>query len=173
MDHPFGQNAGQQIHRGAPLQLPIGRRSTPVAAVRLRRWEGLSSQFLISPHHGGESDQRLACWGFEQPLAIHQHWHIDVSYINVMGTFYYAFDYMGKPDFSRIVRVLGLQSARHRALAFPPQDAGQIRLGLRSRAGESLIGEAYQHRGICNFKRYAHDDGGRAPYRAHPATNWG
>jgi transposase InsO family protein len=27
--------------------------------------------------------------GFEQPLAAHQHWHIDVSYINISGTFYY------------------------------------------------------------------------------------
>ena len=27
--------------------------------------------------------------GFEQPLQPHQHWHIDVSYINLCGTFYY------------------------------------------------------------------------------------
>src|SRR5882762_4206230 len=27
--------------------------------------------------------------GFDQPLAAHQHWHIDVSYINISGTFYY------------------------------------------------------------------------------------
>jgi transposase InsO family protein len=27
--------------------------------------------------------------GFVQPLAPHEHWHIDVSYINVDGTFYY------------------------------------------------------------------------------------
>ncbi|SJM92364.1 transposase (fragment) [Crenothrix polyspora] len=27
--------------------------------------------------------------GFEQPLAPHVHWHTDVSYINVAGTFYY------------------------------------------------------------------------------------
>lgn len=27
--------------------------------------------------------------GFDQPPAPHQHWHIDVSYINVAGTFYY------------------------------------------------------------------------------------
>ena len=27
--------------------------------------------------------------GFVQPLAAHQHWHIDVSYLNVAGTFYY------------------------------------------------------------------------------------
>jgi transposase InsO family protein len=27
--------------------------------------------------------------GFEQPLEAHQHWHIDISYINICGTFYY------------------------------------------------------------------------------------
>jgi transposase InsO family protein len=27
--------------------------------------------------------------GFEQPTAPHQHWHIDISYININGTFYY------------------------------------------------------------------------------------
>lgn len=27
--------------------------------------------------------------GFEQPLKIHEHWHVDISYINVSGTFYY------------------------------------------------------------------------------------
>ena len=41
---------------------------------------------------------RLARWnrkpsnkgtGFQQPLAPHEHWHTDVSYINIAGTFYY------------------------------------------------------------------------------------
>jgi len=27
--------------------------------------------------------------GFEQPLKPHEHWHIDVSYVNICGTFYY------------------------------------------------------------------------------------
>ncbi len=27
--------------------------------------------------------------GFVQPLKPHQHWHIDISYINISGTFYY------------------------------------------------------------------------------------
>ena len=29
--------------------------------------------------------------GFQQPLKAHEHWHIDVSYINISGTFYYLF----------------------------------------------------------------------------------
>ena len=27
--------------------------------------------------------------GFHQPLKAHEHWHIDISYINICGTFYY------------------------------------------------------------------------------------
>ena len=27
--------------------------------------------------------------GFVQPLAVHEHWHIDISYLNIKGTFYY------------------------------------------------------------------------------------
>jgi putative transposase len=27
--------------------------------------------------------------GFVQPLRVHEHWHVDISYINVAGTFYY------------------------------------------------------------------------------------
>ena len=27
--------------------------------------------------------------GFVQPLEPHEHWHIDVAYLNVCGTFYY------------------------------------------------------------------------------------
>ena len=40
----------------------------------LRRWKG-------KPSRKGT--------GFEQPIAAHEHWHVDVSYINVTGTFYY------------------------------------------------------------------------------------
>lgn len=27
--------------------------------------------------------------GFEQPTAAHEHWHIDIAYLNLGGTFYY------------------------------------------------------------------------------------
>ena len=35
------------------------------------------------------SAQSLKGTGFEQPTKPHEHWHIDISYINVCGTFYY------------------------------------------------------------------------------------
>jgi putative transposase len=44
------------------------------AAQLLRRWNGKKSKKGT---------------GFVQPLKSHEHWHIDVSYINICGTFYY------------------------------------------------------------------------------------
>ena len=44
------------------------------AADLLRRWNGKTSKKGT---------------GFVQPLKPHEHWHIDVSYINLCGTFYY------------------------------------------------------------------------------------
>ena len=43
-------------------------------AGRLSRWNGKASK------KGS---------GFQQPTAPHQHWHVDVSYLNIAGTFYY------------------------------------------------------------------------------------
>jgi putative transposase len=53
-------------------QLPQGERHKVVR--QLSKWNG-------KPSKKGT--------GFEQPLAAHQHWHIDVSYINISRTFYY------------------------------------------------------------------------------------
>jgi len=49
-------------------------------------WRVLSSAGLLSRWKGKASRKGM---GFEQPLQPHQHWHIDVSYINLSGTFYY------------------------------------------------------------------------------------
>jgi putative transposase len=43
-------------------------------AGRLGRWKG-------KPSRKGK--------GFQQPLGPHQHWHVDISYLNLAGTFYY------------------------------------------------------------------------------------
>jgi len=44
------------------------------AAERLQKW-------ATAPSKKGT--------GFQQPLQPHQHWHIDISYLNICGTFYY------------------------------------------------------------------------------------
>jgi len=49
-------------------------------------WRVLSQVGCLSPWKGKPSKKGT---GFQQPLEPHQHWHIDVSYINVSGTFYY------------------------------------------------------------------------------------
>ncbi|WP_074306054.1 integrase catalytic domain-containing protein [Singulisphaera sp. GP187] len=32
--------------------------------------------------------------GFQQPLRVREHWHIDISYINVAGTFFYLCSFL-------------------------------------------------------------------------------
>lgn len=49
-------------------------------------WRVWGQAGLLSKCNGKPSKKGT---GFEQPLAVHQHWHIDVSYINISGTFYY------------------------------------------------------------------------------------
>jgi transposase InsO family protein len=49
-------------------------------------WRVLQQAGLLSRWKSKASRKRT---GFEQPLQPHQHWHIDVSYINQSGTFYY------------------------------------------------------------------------------------
>lgn len=45
----------------------------------------LSSEGLLQ-RYGKRSKKGT---GFEQPLVAHEHWHVDVSYLNIGGTFYY------------------------------------------------------------------------------------
>ena len=49
-------------------------------------WRVLSQAGLLQRWNGKPSRKGT---GFEPPPGPHQHWHIDVSYINVHGTFYY------------------------------------------------------------------------------------
>ena len=49
-------------------------------------WRVLRNAGLLSRWKGNPS---LKGTGFMQPLQPHEHWHVDVSYINVSGTFYY------------------------------------------------------------------------------------
>jgi len=49
-------------------------------------WRVLSEAGLLSKWNGKPSKKGT---GLAQPLDAHQHWHIDVSYLNTSGTFYY------------------------------------------------------------------------------------
>ena len=67
--------------------------------------------------------------GFHQPQKPHEHWHIDISYLNIHGTFYYL---MQRP---RRLQPL------HRALGDPPIDDRGRREIVLQRAKEKFPDE--------------------------------
>lgn len=55
---------------------------SPTTVFRVLRDNGLMKRFKSRiPSKKGT--------GFEHPLKAHEHWHIDISYLNICGTFYY------------------------------------------------------------------------------------
>jgi transposase InsO family protein len=54
---------------------------SPTSVYRVLKAAGRLDRHTFSPSKKGT--------GFVQPDAVHRHWHVDVSYINVGGTFYY------------------------------------------------------------------------------------
>lgn len=54
---------------------------SPATVYRVLKAQGLLDRWARKPSTKGS--------GFEQPLRPHEHWHIDLSYVNVAGTFYY------------------------------------------------------------------------------------
>jgi transposase InsO family protein len=55
--------------------------ASPASVYRVLKDAGLMESWNRKPSKKGT--------GFEQPLKPHEHWHVDLSYINVRGTFYY------------------------------------------------------------------------------------
>ena len=54
---------------------------SPTSTYRVLRQAGLLQRWNRGPSTKGK--------GFVQPLKPHEHWHIDVSHVNICGTFYY------------------------------------------------------------------------------------
>jgi transposase InsO family protein len=54
---------------------------SPASTYRVLRQAGLLQRWNAKPSSKGR--------GFVQPLEPHEHWHVDISYINVTGTFFY------------------------------------------------------------------------------------
>jgi transposase InsO family protein len=54
---------------------------SPASVYRVLKAAGRLDRHFWAPSKKGR--------GFVQPLQAHEHWHVDVSYINVQGTFYY------------------------------------------------------------------------------------
>jgi len=55
--------------------------ASPVTVYRVLKAAGRLDRSNSKPSKKGS--------GFVQPLFAHQHWHIDITYINILGTFYY------------------------------------------------------------------------------------
>ena len=55
--------------------------ASPASVYRVLKGAGLMASWNRKPSKKGT--------GFDQPVGAHEHWHVDVSYINVCGTFYY------------------------------------------------------------------------------------
>jgi transposase InsO family protein len=54
---------------------------SPASVYRVLQQGGLLSRWNRKPSAKGG--------GFTQPVGPHEHWHIDVAYVNICGTFYY------------------------------------------------------------------------------------
>jgi transposase InsO family protein len=54
---------------------------SPASVYRVLKRAGLMDRHNCKPSLKGK--------GFQQPLKPHEHWHVDISYINIAGTFYY------------------------------------------------------------------------------------
>ena len=54
---------------------------SPTSVYRVLKSAGRLGRWNAKPSRKGT--------GFDQPIKPHEHWHVDVSYINVCGTFYY------------------------------------------------------------------------------------
>jgi putative transposase len=54
---------------------------SPASVYRVLKAAGLLERHNTKPSSKGK--------GFVQPLRPHEHWHVDVSYLNIAGTFYY------------------------------------------------------------------------------------
>ena len=55
--------------------------ASPSSVYRVLRKAGLLDRWNRRPSKKGT--------GFIQPLSVHEHWHVDISYLNLGGTFYY------------------------------------------------------------------------------------
>jgi transposase InsO family protein len=54
---------------------------SPASVYRVLKTAGLLGRWNGKPSSKGA--------GFQQPIGPHEHWHIDVAYLNICGTFYY------------------------------------------------------------------------------------
>jgi len=111
---------------------------SPSSVWRVLQRAGLPSRWKGKPSRKGT--------GFEYSLGPHQHWHIDISYINVSGTFYYRCILDG---YIRSIVHWGLRKSKsysnERGKSFRKQDHGSfLKEGRSSSRGISRSSFASQ-----------------------------
>jgi putative transposase len=88
---PWEKEAIIGFHRKNPLEgyrrLTFMMLDHDVVAVSPASVWGVLQQVRLLSRWKGKSSRKGI--GFEQPHEPHQHWHVDVSYITLSGTFYY------------------------------------------------------------------------------------
>jgi len=78
----YGENPKEGCRRLAFMMLDADVVAVSPSSV----WRVLKGAGLLQPWNRSASRKGK---GFDQPSRPHEHWHIDVSYINICGTFYY------------------------------------------------------------------------------------
>jgi hypothetical protein len=63
--------------------------ASPATVYRVLKGAGLLNPWQATPSRKGT--------GFVQPLAPHEHWHVDIAYLNICGTFYYLCIVLERP----------------------------------------------------------------------------
>jgi len=74
---------------------------SPASVYRVLSAAGLLDRWNQKPSKKGT--------GFEQPLGAHEHWHVDIAYLNIAGTFYYLCSILD--GFSRAILSAGASTA--------------------------------------------------------------
>jgi putative transposase len=74
---------------------------SPSSVYRVLKTSGVMDSKNFKPSKKGT--------GFQQPIAAHEHWHVDVSYINIGGTFYYLVSVLD--GYSRAILAWNLKPA--------------------------------------------------------------
>ena len=107
-------------------------------------WRVLSRAGLLRKWRGKTS---LKGTGFQQPLQPHQHWHIDVSYINISGTFYYLCSVLD--GYSRSIVHWNLREAMREAdvgsFSKPPRRNIRVPNHASSDNGPQFIAKDFKH----------------------------
>ena len=86
-------NLGTTGHPGLRKAVSLGRLSSANLHDAGSRCGGRQSQQRLSGAQAGWQiglvNSRSLGTGFQQPVKAHDHWHVDISHVNIAGTFYY------------------------------------------------------------------------------------